>query len=481
MQKDELIRYEIESMLRHKIGLNPESVGSRSILRAVKKGMRTGKMQGLSDYLTGLQASPELFESLVESVVVPETSFFRNRASFVFLRQWVAHEWNANEGQKGQKKRVLRVLSLPCSTGEEPYSIAITLLEEGLALEDFHVDAVDISARALEKAKQGVYSPYAFRRQTYRSDDKYFRLGMPEGVTQSRRVTQRYFLTDMVRDKVCFRQGNILNANLLLDQPPYDVVFCRNLLIYFDQDARDRTFKKLTQLLRPNGLLFLGYAETSMVDNQLYRPIPYPQTFAYRKLDPASSAASSAASSIRSSSVAPQAELAQTITMPALSALDANPDYTNSDYTNSDYTTLESSPLESSKLEHKARYRPASSAATSVLDSSTHTAFATSSAATDSVSLPAAQQLADSGDIDSASALCDRYLAIHPSEAAAHLLRGELHQAAGDEQAAETCFEKAIYLDPHLTAALTHLMLLKEEKQDTAGAAVIRQRLQRLS
>ena len=142
MQKDEMIRLEIENLLRRKIGLNPDSVGSRSILRAVKKGMRTGKMKALSDYLEHLQASPQQFESLVESIVVPETSFFRNRASFVFLRQWVSQEWS--------RHRPLRVLSLPCSTGEEPYSITITLLEEGLSLDEFEVDGVDISALAIE-------------------------------------------------------------------------------------------------------------------------------------------------------------------------------------------------------------------------------------------------------------------------------------------------------------------------------------------
>jgi len=452
MQQDELIRHEIENMLRQKIGLNPESVGSRSILRAVKKGMRTGKMQGLSDYLDGLQASPDTFESLVESVVVPETSFFRNRASFVFLRQWVSHEWKGSKGQGGEQKvgRPLRVLSLPCSTGEEPYSVAITLLEEGLALDDFHIDAVDISARALKKAKQRIYSPYAFRRQTYRSDDKYFTLGMPEGVTQGRRITQRYFLTEMVRDKVCFRQGNVLDASLLIDQPPYDIVFCRNLLIYFDQEARDRTFKKLTQLLRPDGLLFLGYAETSMVDSQQYRPIPYPQTFAYRKLSELSEQLFDPAAKTES-----LADSAPAITMPSLSTQDTNTDY-------------------------KASHNIAPSAGSAAVPSESGVSALTPETAIDAKSLETAQRLADVGDLDSASVLCDRYLAVHPSEAAAHLLRGVLHQAAGEEQAAETCFEKALYLDPHMSAALTHLMLIKEQKQDTAGVAVIRERLQRL-
>mgnify|MGYP001791190288 CR=1 FL=1 len=275
MQQDETIRREIENMLRQKIGLNPDSVGSRSILRAVKRGMRTGKMQGLSDYWSSLNDSSSSFSSLVDAVVVPETSFFRNRASFVFLRQWVSQ-------YKG-RETPLRVLSLPCSTGEEPYSIAIALLEEGLSFDDFHVDAVDISTPIIEKAKQGIYSPYAFRRQAYRDDDKYFSLGWPEGAARSNRATQRYFLDASVREKVCFQQGNILDPWLLSAQPPYDIVFCRNLLTYFDAGARDRAFKKIDQLLRPNGLLFVGHAENNMVDTHHYQPVPYPQTFAYIK------------------------------------------------------------------------------------------------------------------------------------------------------------------------------------------------------
>ena len=113
---DDLVQSQVEELLRQKIGLNPDSVGSRSILRAVRKGMRSGKMQATSDYLKGLQETPEVFKALVESVVVPETSFFRNRASFVFLRQWIAQEW-----LKRAVKRPIRVLSIPCSTGEEPY------------------------------------------------------------------------------------------------------------------------------------------------------------------------------------------------------------------------------------------------------------------------------------------------------------------------------------------------------------------------
>jgi len=282
VEYDQTIQLEIEALLRQKIGLNPESLGARSIMRSVKRGMRAGKMQGLSDYLMGLQTSPELFESLVESIVVPETSFFRNRASFVFLRQWISQEWSKQRARRQAAGLPLRVLSLPCSTGEEPYSVAITLMEEGLTSGEFQIDAVDISAGALAKAQEGIYSPYAFRRQTYRSDDKYFTLGVPEGV-KGKRATQRYYLVESVRQTVSFRQGNVLDPQLLADSAPYDIVFCRNLLIYFDRGARDRTFALLDRLLHPDSLLFVGYAETGLVSEKLYSAIPYPQTFAYRK------------------------------------------------------------------------------------------------------------------------------------------------------------------------------------------------------
>ena len=285
MDRDEAIQHEIEALLRRRIGLNPETVGSRTILRAIKKGMRSDNTQTFSEYLTRLQDSPELFDALVESVVVLETSFFRNRASFFFLRQWVAKEWSAVKA--ADPNRILRVLSLPCSTGEEPYSIAITLLEEGLSMDEFQIDGVDISQAAIDKARQGVYSPYAFRRQGYRSDDKYFSLGMPIGSSQAKRAVQRYILIDSVREKVNFSQGNILDPQLLSDQSPYDIVFCRNLLIFFGQMARDRTLTKLNQLLRPDGLLFLGCTETNLANRQHYRPVPYLDTFAHYKVDTA--------------------------------------------------------------------------------------------------------------------------------------------------------------------------------------------------
>lgn len=286
MECDQAIQREIEELLRQRIGLDPNSISARAGARAVKKGMRTSKTPSLSDYLEGLRSSPALFEALVESIVVLETSFFRNRAAFAFLRQWVAQEWPQLERKGLEKKRLkrkLRVLSIPCATGEEPYSIAITLLEEGLSLADFQIDAVDISVIAINKAKTGIYSPYAFGRQAYRQDDKYFALGLPKGQIKRQRPAQRYLIAESICQRVSFTQGNILDAELWSTREPYDIIFCRNLLISLDQNARDRTIALLTQLLQPQGMLFVGRTEGALVDPTLYKAVPYPQTFAYRK------------------------------------------------------------------------------------------------------------------------------------------------------------------------------------------------------
>ena len=297
MEQESIWQKEIENLLRQRIGLNPDSVGSRTVLRAVRKGMRQGRWSNLADYWAALKVDTDLFDALMESVVVLETSFFRNRVSYEFLRRWIASEWKPKMGSAANR-RPLRVLSLPCSTGEEPYSIAIALLEEKLGPDGFHIDAVDISAAALEKARKGVYSPYAFRRQTYRKGDKYFSLAVPTGdpvkgleicdldnftTETDRRKPVRYVLADLVREQVTFHPGNVLSAGLLANALPYDIVFCRNMLTYFDRAARDRTTDFINRMLQPDGLLFVGYAETSLIDLAQYQPVPYPQTFAFYK------------------------------------------------------------------------------------------------------------------------------------------------------------------------------------------------------
>lgn len=445
MESEQIIQCQIEDLLRQQIGLNPASVGSSSILRAIKRDMRMREIQSFADYLQRLKTEPAVFEAFVESIVVPETSFFRNQAAFVFLRQWVAKSWPAQRSWQ----KPLRVLSLPCSTGEEPYSIAIMLLEEGLSLDEFHIDAIDISALAIEQAKKGIYSPYAFRRQTYRSDDKYFVLGNPSSST-SKKITPRYFIIESIRQKVSFSQGNILDPALLLDRPPYDIIFCRNLLIYFDAHARTYTLDLLSRMVKPDGLLFVGYAEANLINPQVYQAVPYPQTFAYRKRshDDKAVCLPNATTSERS----PNSILASPnigIGQDAIKKRAFAKKKETSDP--SGYVSVAHLPKRPDELSADAR-----------------------------ADLLQARELADKGAIAQAVESCDRYLLTCPTDAQAHLLRGELYLAVDDYMAAAACFEKAIYLDPQLSEALIHLMLIKEARGDFNEAAVMRDRLQRL-
>lgn len=194
-----MVQAAIEAMLRQKIGLDANSIGSRTIARAVEQRRVACGLRDQTSYFQHLQTSAKELEELIETVVVPETWFFRDKEPFVYLSQYVTSQWlKANFS-------ILRVLSVPCSTGEEPYSIAMTLLDSGLTPNQFCIDAVDISKRALLKAKQALYSKRAFRGGGVEAKLRYFE-----------QVADSYQVRPIVRDTVKFIQGNLLKPGFLL-------------------------------------------------------------------------------------------------------------------------------------------------------------------------------------------------------------------------------------------------------------------------
>jgi chemotaxis protein methyltransferase WspC len=260
-----MVQAAIETMLRQKIGLDANSIGSRTIARAVEQRRLACGLPDKTSYLHRLQTSAQELEELIETVVVPETWFFRDKEPFIYLSQYVKTEWvKANWG-------ILRVLSVPCSTGEEPLSIAMTLLDSGLAPNQFGIDAVDISKRALLKAKQAIYSKRAFRGgDGLGAKQRYFE-----------EVGDKYHVRPIVRERVKFIQGNLLKPEFLFHK--YHIIFCRNLLIYLDYAARNQALQALDRALAPSGLLFMGAAETAQITAKNYTPIRHPSAFVYRK------------------------------------------------------------------------------------------------------------------------------------------------------------------------------------------------------
>src|SRR5262245_34745751 len=154
-----------EALLKSRIGLEAESVRRVVIERAVRQRMSATGCRDEDAYWAVLNASLHELQALVEAVVVPETWFFRYPESFAALGRLAFERLPALAGG-----RALRILSLPCSTGEEPFSIVMALLDAGLAPGLFQVDAVDISERVLERARQGMYG-----RNSFRGDDLGFR------------------------------------------------------------------------------------------------------------------------------------------------------------------------------------------------------------------------------------------------------------------------------------------------------------------
>ena len=435
----------IEALLRQKIGLDALTVGSNTISRAVNRRMADCGLTDTNIYLTKLQASPPELEELIETVVIPETWFFRDREPFVFLSRYAVSEWFPKNPGK-----TLRVLSLPCSTGEEPYSIAIALLEAGLNPRNFSIDAADISKVALKKAARAVYGKNSFRDKNLDFRDRYF-----TGI-----AGDLYQLNELVREKVNFIQGNILDSYFLVNQIPYEVIFCRNVLIYFDGAGRHHTVLLLNRLLKPAGILFLGHSESGQKLPDKFVSVRHSLAFAYRKTENPDSEQVPVkkeqtninySAPFRESKGAEKTENARSYKLPSVNGKSSN--------------------------SHQKDPREGENSQVLPIRAIDPAAGGSKSASAD---LDAARRLADRGQLQEAAKLCETYLSQNRTNADAYVLLGQVYQATGDRQQAEQSFQKATYLKPDHYEALIHLALLKQERGDNVGAAIVRQRIQRI-
>ncbi|NDY42406.1 protein-glutamate O-methyltransferase CheR, partial [Dissulfurirhabdus thermomarina] len=256
----------IEVLLNRAIGLHVDSIGHQALVRAVRRRMDVVGLDDPREYTRILYRSPGELDALVEEVVVPETWFFRDGAPFRALAEYAVRKW-----RPAHPAGRLRCLSVPCSSGEEPYSMVMALLDAGLPDEAVHVDAVDVSSRALEKARRGEYTAHSFRGRDLGFRARYFR---PDG--------RRYVIDGRVRACVRFHRANLLDPDFYQQFGVYDVVFCRNLLIYLDEAAQEQAMATLRRLVSDQGLLFVGHAETARFPEAGFRPAPYPRAFAFQ-------------------------------------------------------------------------------------------------------------------------------------------------------------------------------------------------------
>jgi chemotaxis protein methyltransferase CheR len=192
---------------------------------------------------------------MIEAICTHETHFFREPQHWSFLERTLLPRLRAEAGA-GRRPRRVRALSAGCSTGEEPYTLAMTLLEHLPAQEGWSVEVVaaDLSTRALERARAGVW-PIS---RAAEIPDRYLRRYMLKG-----RGDQEGKLAAgaEVRAPLRFQTLNLSEAPLAV-AGPFDLVFCRNVLIYFDARSRAAAVERLAGLLEPDGHLFVGHAES---------------------------------------------------------------------------------------------------------------------------------------------------------------------------------------------------------------------------
>ncbi len=415
----------IEQLLASQIGLDPLAVGPQLILRAVRQRMRELELDDLSAYERQLRQSELELQALIEEVVVSESWFFRDKLPFQRFREYVRTRWRDDP-----KRPPLRVLSLPCAAGEEPYSIAMTLWDLELPSARFRVDAVDVSDRRLAIASRGVYSLNAFRGPDPDFRARYFR-DHPSG----------YELDPVVRATVRFLQASILDPRLLEGSPPYDVLFCRNLLIYLAPPARAYVLKVIDRLLAADGLLFIGHADRleGTGTEAKFTPDGDPACFAYRRAD-------------HGDASLPQHRVETPRPLATWIAPDSGAG-----------SAVAILPVSNGTIAPRAA-------------ESIYAGVLSPVASQPSALLDQAAALANQGRFDEAVAECEQHLRLKGPSPSAYYLMGMIWQAAGDRRQAEECFRKTVYLEPKHGEALLALALLAERRGDHAAATSFRRR-----
>ena len=407
----------VQTLLRRATGLTvSKSVAERAVRQRME---RTGQTDSEA-YLDTI--TPDEMTQLVELVVVPESWLFRDPQAFYATVELVKERWS--------RGRTTRIASIPCAGGEEPYSMAMALRDANVPKQAFSIDAYDLSPACIERAQAGVYGRNAFRAQDVAFRERYF----------THVADDAYRIDEALRAQVSFRQGNLLQFDTRAMGKQYDVIFCRNLLIYFDKPTTRAAIDTLSALLADDGMLLAGYAEVPSFCQHGFAPLQHRQAFALKKDD--------GKPPVPAPAPAPVAPLKK----PALRSVPPSPKPAPA------LAPVRATPAA------LARTRPVSvPAATAAVDL-----------------LAEARLLADRGMLREAGEQCHAHLARAPEAAEAYYLLGLINELAGKMDLADDYWRRCIYLQPDHYEALCHLALLAERNGNHTAATTLKARAARI-
>ncbi len=227
-------------------------------LMAVARKWGMDDIEGLATTVRG-EPGEELLREITEAMTTNETLFFRDNSPFEQLQKVVFPRMLASR----QTTRHIRIWSAGCSSGQEPYSISMILKEMGAVFDNWRIDilATDISRAMLEKARSGLYTQFEVQR------------GLPIAMLMKyfSQSGDKWEMDPGIRSMVRFEEFNLLDNPGRLGQ--FDIVFCRNVLIYLDQPTKTKVLEGIFELMPSDGVLYMGGAETVMGVTEKFNPV----------------------------------------------------------------------------------------------------------------------------------------------------------------------------------------------------------------
>ncbi len=233
-------------------------------------------LSNFEDYYNYLKYSPlknTEIKELLNSITTNETSFFRDMPQLeVFVD--VLKQIIQSSGNNAIKN--IRIWSAACSTGEEPYTVGILIKENFSSPASgikFEIVGTDISEKVLESAKKGIYNGYTLRNASQAILGKYF----------VKTDDDEYKIKDEIKNMTTFGNVNLIDGNEVKKYGSFDIVLCRNVIIYFDAESKKKTIENIYESLKPGGYLFLGHSESLHSISSLFKLVGLGKTPLYKK------------------------------------------------------------------------------------------------------------------------------------------------------------------------------------------------------
>lgn len=271
----------LRDLIRDRLGLwfGPDT--RSALARRLRERLSVRGLTTFFDYYQLLKYSPlahEEWEEAADLLTTHETYFFRESYQLRAFQHEVLPMLAA------RSRRRIQVWSAGCSTGEEAYTIAMTILESGLFDQDWEVRVYgsDLSKRCIAAARRGLYGPASFRATSDEAKAKWF-IPAPGEAPAGRGAGPSYIVAPSVRSLCHFAQMNLLDEERTLLVGRCDVIFCRNVILYFDAPARRRAIEMFYERLVPGGVLLLGHAESLLNVSTAFELLHLKEDLVYRK------------------------------------------------------------------------------------------------------------------------------------------------------------------------------------------------------